>query len=206
MSAPLLPLPPPRLTTPRLVMRAWETTDAAALLTLIDAERERLSRYFPRTLAAVTSPETTLAFLAERANQWAARTGFQYGIWEAAEGGRCLGLISLRDINWSALGAPKAELAYFIAGSAEGTGVVTEALAAVLPAVFRALPLAKVFACVAPENQRSRQLLLRLGFRHGGTLRRDFRAPNGEFLDVDYFDLLPDEAIGPVPVSPARHR
>jgi RimJ/RimL family protein N-acetyltransferase len=204
MNVPQLAAPPACLLTPRLMVRAWEPADATALLTLIDAERERLSRYFPRTLAAVTSLETTSAFLAERARQWAARTGFQYGIWETTDSGPCLEVISLRDINWAALAAPKAELAYFIAGRAQGTGLMVEALTAVLPAVFGALPLAKVFACVAPGNQRSRQLLWRLGFRHGGTLRRDFRAPNGDFLDVDYFDLLPGEVSSQVAAPPAR--
>lgn len=184
--------PPGHLDAPRLRVRAWEEADAPALWDLISGEQARLAADFPRTLAAIGTAARAAEFIGARRQAWAVGTGFQYGLWRHQQPARCVGFVSLRDVQRDPLGVAKAEVAYFLRADCEGQGLMGETLRAVLPAAFGS-GLEKLFARVQPANQRSRQLLERVGFRYGGRLRRDFRTPAGELVDVDYFDLLPGE-------------
>ncbi|KAA9338517.1 GNAT family N-acetyltransferase [Hymenobacter busanensis] len=186
------PQPPTEICTPRLLLRPWQPADAPALWAMLTSEAPRLLRNFPRTLGAVTDEASAAAFIALREADWAIGAGFQYGIWPVAAPGRCAGLISLRDVLRSPFDVPKAEVAYFVGAAFEGQGLLREGLVAVLgEAAFEALRLEKVFARILPDNERSRQLALRLGFVHGGRLRREFRqGDDGRYVDIDYFDLL----------------
>ncbi|UYZ59046.1 GNAT family N-acetyltransferase [Hymenobacter latericus] len=188
------PYPPAQLRTARLVLRPFTIADAPALAELIATERPRLRRNFPRTAGAIQDEATAGVYITLRETDWHLRTAFQYGLWLPGGAGRspqCVGYISLRDMHWTPFDVPKAELGYWLAATHEGQGLMREALPAVLQAVFGAVGLEKLFARVLPENVRSSQLLLHLGFRHSGVLRREFRCgDDGTLHDIDYYDLL----------------
>ena len=71
-------------------------------------------------------------------------------------------------------------------------GIVSEAMAAVLTYGFTELDLHRIEADVAPDNIRSKNLLLKLGFTFEGNLRQRYFF-RGQFEDEYYFGLLKDE-------------
>ncbi len=71
-------------------------------------------------------------------------------------------------------------------------GITSEAMSAVLTYSFTELELHRIEADVAPDNTRSKNLLLKLGFTFEGNLRQRYFF-RGQFEDEYYFGLLKDE-------------
>ena len=71
-------------------------------------------------------------------------------------------------------------------------GITSEAMSAVLTYGFTELGLHRIEADVAPDNIRSKNLLLKLGFTFAGNLRQRYFF-RGQFEDEYYFGLLKDE-------------
>ncbi len=71
-------------------------------------------------------------------------------------------------------------------------GITSEAMSAVLTCGFTELGLNRIEADVAPDNIRSKNLLLKLGFSYEGNLRQRYFF-RGQFEDEYYFGLLKDE-------------
>jgi len=90
------------------------------------------------------------------------------------------------------LGSRCAELGYELHRSRWGKGIMTEALEPVLTYGFDGMGLNRVEACPLAENPASNALLLKLGFKFEGTLRKRvfFR---GRFVDQYYYSLLESE-------------
>lgn len=77
----------------------------------------------------------------------------------------------IRDPLWSAY------VGYWIGSHAANKGITTAAVALVLDHVFTHVGLHRIEATVRPENLSSRRVLVKLGFREEGLLRR--------YLNVD---------------------
>lgn len=71
-------------------------------------------------------------------------------------------------------------------------GIMAEAMSAVLTYGFTELGFHRIEADVAPENTRSKGLLLKLGFTYEGNLRERYFF-RGQFEDEHYFGLLKHE-------------
>ena len=71
-------------------------------------------------------------------------------------------------------------------------GITSEAMSAVLTYGFTELDLHRIEADVAPDNIRSKNLLLKLGFTYEGNLRQRYFF-RGQFEDEYYYGLLKDE-------------
>lgn len=92
-----------------------------------------------------------------------------------------------------------AELGYMLARDHWGRGLISEAIATVLPFGFGDLGLHRVEAITSPENTASIRALEKNGFEREGHSRENvFR--NGEFRDSLHFGKLADRPVGP----PAR--
>ncbi|RAK66935.1 GNAT family N-acetyltransferase [Hymenobacter edaphi] len=184
------PLPPaPTLRTARLLLRPWQPGDAAALFRLLDADRARLTRDFPKTTQAVQDEADARVFIEIREADWQIGKGIQFGIFRPGEAAP-LGLVSLRNIEWE---VPKAELSYLLGRAAEGQGLMHEAAGAVIDWAFRALGLERVYCCAALDNARSAALAERCGLRREGLLRHNFRGGDGLLHDSYCFGLTRDE-------------
>ncbi len=88
-------------------------------------------------------------------------------------------------------------LGYQLDASAEGKGLMQEALRAALDDIFRVRGLHRVQAAHLPENTRSANLLQRLGFMHIGIARRYL------FIDGAWRDHVLAELINDA-FAPAR--
>jgi len=174
------------LHTARTRLRPWQPADAPALLALMQNDQPRFSPYFPKTLAAVHYAASATVFVEQKRREWDARQAFQLGIW-LPDDPRCAGWISLKSLEWT---VPKAELAYLLAGWAEGQGLLAEVGPAVLHWAFTGLGLTRIYCRVNPTNTRSIRLVERLGFQREGLLRQDFRSGTGELADCCLYGLL----------------
>jgi ribosomal-protein-alanine N-acetyltransferase len=85
-----------------------------------------------------------------------------------------------------------AALGYWIGERHTRHGHMFAAIRAMLPFVFEVLGLHRLEAACIPENEPSRALLLKLGFREEGRARRYLQI-NGEWRDHILFALLEDE-------------
>lgn len=180
------PLPSaPTLRTARLTLRPWQPADAPAVLRLVEQDRARLTRDFPKTTRAVQDEASARAFIEIWDADWQIGRGIQFGIWPAGETAP-VGFVSVRNIEWE---VPKAELAYLLSQQAEGRGLMHEAATAVIDWAFRALGLARLYCHVDPDNQRSAALAGRCGLRREGLLRHNFRGGDGLLHDSYCFGL-----------------
>jgi len=84
-------------------------------------------------------------------------------------------------------------LGYWVGEKFARQGYMTEALKALLPFVFRTLGLHRIEAACLTDNQASRSLLARAGFREEG-LARKYLLINGIWADHLLFALLKEEA------------
>ena len=89
----------------------------------------------------------------------------------------------------------RAEIGYDLSPDCWGQGYMTEALRAVMRHGFERMGLNRIDALVYIKNDRSIQLLQRLGFKQEGLLR-DYICLDGIFFDHFLFALLRREWEG----------
>jgi len=90
-------------------------------------------------------------------------------------------------------------LGYWIGARFARQGYMFDAVKALIPFVFATLGLHRIEAACLPENEASRNLLAKIGFRQEGEALR-FLLINGEWRDHLLFGLLEDD------VSPSGRR
>ena len=100
-------------------------------------------------------------------------------------------------------GGRQATIGYSISTHAQGHGYATEAVGAVVDALFDQVDLHRIVASIDPENGASRRVLEKLGFRFEG------RSPSsafvrGAWVDDDHFALLASERTPAVSAGRAR--
>lgn len=180
------PLPPaPTLRTARLTLRPWHADEAPVVFRLIEQDRARITRDFPKTTRAVQDEASARVFIEIWDADWQIGRGIQFGIWLEGED-EPAGLVSVRNIEWE---VPKAELAYMLSSRAEGRGLMHEAATAAIDWAFRELELARVYCYADVENPRSAALAERCGLRREGLMRNNFRGGDGELHDSYCFGL-----------------
>jgi len=86
-----------------------------------------------------------------------------------------------------------AAVGYWIGANYARQGYMYSALKLIPPFVFELLGLHRLEAACIPENEASRRLLLKVGFREEGRARRYLQI-NGEWRDHILFALLEDDA------------
>jgi len=183
---------PRTLETPRLSLRAYGEQDAAALMALVDADREALRRDFHATVDRLTTLDAAGEYIREAAAERESRRTFIYGIW-TRQAPALIGQIKVKNIAWE---IPGAEVSYFIGPAFRRQAYASEALLAVLRAAFGVLQFNRIYARVVSSNQESLALSRKLGMRHEGLHRNEFRCGYGELRDVDYFSITGAEYPG----------
>ncbi len=84
-------------------------------------------------------------------------------------------------------------LGYWMGKRYARQGYMSDAIAALVPFIFKTLGLHRIEAACLPSNDPSRNLLAKAGFRQEGLARRYIQI-NGEWQDHVLFALLADEA------------
>lgn len=152
-------LPPDRIVTGRLVVRRESAGDAVAIADVIDRNLVRLAPWMGWATEEATQPSAQLARIAEAVEQWDAGGMFDYGIFDL-EGGAFLGKIGMH----RRIGPHGIELGYWLDARAEGRGVISEAVAALIQEALKLNGIIRVEIHCDAANLRSQAVPRRLGF------------------------------------------
>ncbi len=164
-----------------LVLRPIRLSDAEALHATIEENREHIGRWLP----FAGQPFSRTSAYVERAVAVAAAGR---GLTRVIVGeGRIVGAISFVDISTE---HGTTQLGYWVAKAAEGRGLVTRAVSEFIEDAFGPWGLRRVEIRAAANNERSRAVPRRLGFREEGCLR-DGHTVGGTTHDEAIYGLLP---------------
>ena len=148
-----------RLTTPRLILRAWREEDLEPFARL-NAD-ERATQYLLHRLSREQSDA-----LVERIGAHFERKGF--GLWavEAPGVAPFIGAVGLVVPGFSAAFTPCVEIGWRLAPEFWGHGFASEAARAALAFGFETLRLDEIVSFTVPANTRSQAVMQRLGMMH----------------------------------------
>lgn len=178
----------PVLTTKRLLLRQVQPQDAEALFaTFSDAEAMQFYGHEPHQALA-----DSVELIRRIQERYARQVSLHWGITQRGDD-RVLGSCSFHQFD---SGFHRAETGYELNRAFWGQGIMFEAVSAILTYGFTGLGLHRVEAIIDIANERSKSLLLRLGFTYEGNLRQRYFF-RGRFEDEHYFGLLRDEWHGP---------
>ena len=184
-----------------LALALRERHHAPALAALIGANREHLARWFAW---APTADEATACGWADASlDQFRRGDGWHATLLERGVG---IGSVALHYLDRT---RGVTEIGYWLAEDAQGRGLMTRTLAALLPYFLVGHDLNKVVIGVTPENARSAALPERLGFTREARVRAVHGGPGGTRGDLVFYGLLREEwreakAAGAVPARVAR--
>jgi RimJ/RimL family protein N-acetyltransferase len=179
----------PSLTTSRLFLRQILPSDAESLFAILSDE-ETMEFYGHEPHQSLNETKDLIRQIEER---YARKEALRWGITLKGKD-RLIGSCSLFHFDE---GFDCAETGYDLNRAFWGKGVMTEAMSAILTFGFSELGLHRVEAVIDIANERSKNLLLKLGFTYEGNLRERFPF-RGHFLDEHFFGLLKDEWHGQV--------
>jgi RimJ/RimL family protein N-acetyltransferase len=147
--------------TERLILRGWRRADIEPLAAM-NADPEVM-----RHIGSCARPAAEA--LAEARHIVADARGGPYGLWAVEE------LANAAFHGWAGLfpleAGPEIEIAYRLPRASWGRGIATEAAARLVAHGFTDLGLDRIIAVTAPENQRSRRVLEKLGLAFQDTRR-----------------------------------
>lgn len=174
----------PSLTTNRLILRPIQPTDAEDLYATLSDE-EAMQFYGHEPHRSIYETHTLIEQIQAR---YARREAIRWGITLKGED-RVNGSCGFHHFD---AGFQCAETGYELQRAFWGQGVMTEAMSAILTYGFDFLGLHRVEAIIDMANERSKGLLLKLGFTYEGNLRQRYFFRD-RFEDEHYFGLLRDE-------------
>jgi [ribosomal protein S5]-alanine N-acetyltransferase len=117
--------------------------------------------------------------------------------WVVTYGGRFAGQLTVGSIVWGS--ARSAQVGYWIDAAYAGRGIIPTALALAVDHCFFVVGLHRIEATIRPENQASRRVVEKLGFREEGVRRRSLHI-DGSWRDhICYALTLEDVHSGLMP-------
>ena len=147
-----------------LALMPLELRDADELFSLTDRNRTYLRHWLP-WLDNITRPEDTRAFIRAAQAQASQNNGTQLAI---RLNGRISGIVGHHQIDWR---NRLTSLGYWVGEEFQGRGLVTAASRALVSHAFDHAQLNRVEIRCATENDKSRAIPMRLGFREEGLLQ-----------------------------------
>jgi len=111
--------------------------------------------------------------------------------WVVTYSGRFAGQLTVGSIVWGS--ARSAQVGYWIDEAYAGRGVIPTALAMAIDHCFFVVGLHRIEATIRPENQASRRVVEKLGFREEGIRRRSLHI-DGSWRDHLSYALTVEDA------------
>jgi ribosomal-protein-alanine N-acetyltransferase len=150
---------PETLTTARLLLRPWRTSDREPFHALnADA---RVMEFMPRVLSVQEADD-----LIVRIEQHFERHGFGLFAAELLDEQRFIGCIGLNVPAFDAAFQPAVEIGWRLTFDSWGRGLATEGAHAVVEHAFKTLSLESLVSFTVPQNLRSRRVMEKLGMVH----------------------------------------
>lgn len=171
---------PPRLITPRLELRLGTVGDVPAIVDYFVRNEKHLQPFEPLHPPGFCTPEFWRLQVQRSREEFDADRAIRLFLFSREVPGRVMGTVSFTDITRSAY--HRCVLGYGLDEAEQGKGLMTEALQAAIPYVFRHRNLHRIEASYMPHNRRSGRVLRRLGFVVEG-YARDYLLINGRWED-----------------------
>jgi ribosomal-protein-serine acetyltransferase len=166
-------------------LRLLEARHAEELSALTDRNRDHLRAWLP-WVDRNRTVEDRRNFIRRALKQFAENNGFQAGIWYK---GRLAGVVGYHGIDWQ---NRSTTLGYWLGEEFQGKGLMTKACWAMVDHAFKELGLNRVGIACATENNRSRAIPERLGFRQEG-VQRQAEWLYDRFVDHALYAMLASE-------------
>ncbi|ANY17216.1 GNAT family N-acetyltransferase [Bordetella pseudohinzii] len=171
--------------TEGLVLRSFRDRDAEDFARAARESVETVGRWMPWCTAAFSEGDARSWFRQCRASQRAG-TGYELGVF-SAQSGELLGGAALNAIQRHNLFC---NLGYWVRQSAQGQGVASRALRALLPFAFDVLGLQRVEIVVAVGNMPSEAVARKAGALFEGRARNRLQL-HGQAWPASIFSLIP---------------
>lgn len=170
-----MPQPPivaaPLIDTPRLLLRASDAAMSRETLAFFSRNQAHFGPWDPPLPSGFLTLRWQRQRLLQQQRAFAAGEGFRYWLFAKADPGHVVGQVHFSSIVRGAF--HNALLGYQLDASAQGRGLMHEALRAAIDEMFSArVNLHRLQAAHLPENRRSAAVLARLGFEREGLARR----------------------------------
>ncbi len=157
--------------------------------------RDYLKPFEPRWPDKCLEPDFFKRRVERLTEDWLCDRCYAFLVFEKASG-ELIGGININIVSRGA--AQFASLGYWLDEQKQGKGFMTEAGRGVLDYAFSVLNLARMNAATLPHNQKSRNILLRLGFTEEGFARKYIQI-DGHHQDHVLFGLNADDFLTRVP-------
>ena len=177
---------PEMIPSPRVSLKRHELSMADAMFQHIDLDRNRLREFLPWVDYSRTVADTR-AYIQLTHDKWSTHELFDFGIYQNLDGAY-LGNIGIHQLSWA---HRKCEIGYWILGSFEGKGIVSEAVQALEKTIFE-LGFHRVEIRCSSKNTKSSNVPKRCGYALEGVLHGD-AIEQGQYRDTLVFAKLKDE-------------
>ena len=180
---------PSQFETPRLLLRSFEVTDAAALHDALSESIHELRQHLWFLPWVAQEPSLASAETRCRTAQanFLLRTDLPYLAFHK-ETGRLIGSVGLHRTNWA---EPTTEVGYWIRSSEVGRGYASEGVRALVNWAMTELGAIRVELVTLEQNLGSRAVAKRCGFTLEGVHRNVFRGPDGALRHRYVYARLP---------------
>lgn len=177
---------PISFTTLRLSMRRYCPADGAMYYQALRANRNHLYEFMPEEMLVLQNAEDAEGFIRWQNAEWDARKVFIFGIWEKATGDY-VGEVYVANADWH---VPCIEAGYFVLAAYTRRGIATEALRGITRYAFEQMGVLRVELQCSADNEASRSVAEKCGFRYEGCMRQRNRKKDGTLVDRLWFGLL----------------
>jgi ribosomal-protein-alanine N-acetyltransferase len=184
------------LSTSRLVLRPIRPTDEAEWVRVHEISRDHFKPWRPRTSEYLSLRGRFRETLTH--SKRGEDADLQYSRFAFLKSGRLVGQVTISGVVRGAHHG--AFLGYWVSADQIGQGYATEMVSAMLDWALAARPeglgIHRVQAAVIPENERSRRVVEKLGFRLEGRAKGYIRI-DGTWRDHDLYAKLAEEHFPP---------
>lgn len=163
------------------VLRPFEEADAAELTAVVAANRDHLARWLP--WAASYGHQDSVDYIERKIAQIDDDDGFEGAI---VLDGRIVGGAGFHRVDWI---NRTTSIGYWLAVDAQGRGLMSATVGALLDHAFGVWDLHRVIIEVVVDNARSRAIPERLGFTEEGILR-EAKLIRDNFEDAVLYAML----------------
>ena len=170
----------PLITSDRLLLRLATEEDIPQILNYFTDNKSYLTPFYPQWSENFFTEEYWQIQVEIDLQEYINYLALKFFIFVQSEPTTIIGNINFRNIIWGA--AQFCSVGYSLAETEQSKGYMTEALNAAIQYVFQELNLHRIMANYMPHNQRSGNLLKRLGFIVEG-YARDYLLINGQWQD-----------------------
>lgn len=170
----------PVLESERLILRLGDPEDIDSIIRYFQANRPYLEPFEPQRPRNFHTRLFWEAELEARKQEAKRLRSQKYFIFEKASPTEVIGVINLNNMVWGAFQA--AVLGYSLAAAKQSNGYMTEAGQRLIRYGFEVLNLHRITASYMPHNQRSANVLKRLGFEVEGQAKH-YLLINGKWQD-----------------------